>query len=223
LDNRITRRVKHHGYQLCSYSGLNLHDVLCAPVKNKNGSENSPLGNFRRVALKRDLYDIIKRVHCEETQHSGIRKTYDWIKTHYSNIPREAIGQVLKLCTTCSLKSTQNRNAPLQPIISKGFLERTQVDLIDMQTSPDGDYRWICHVVDHFSKYHIVFPLKRKTGEEVAHGLKRYVFSYFGLPYILQCDNGREFVNKIFEETIEIWPGTAKIIHDFIKSATFSR
>ena len=60
-----------------------------------------------------------------------------------------------------------------------------------MSHSPDGLYKWIGHVVDHFSKYHIMWHQKRKTSEEVVENLRKYVFAYFGLPKLLQSDNGK--------------------------------
>ena len=78
-----------------------------------------------------------------------------------------------------------------------------------MSKEPDECFKWIGHAIDHFSKYHILFPLLSKEGAEVAMNLIKYVFSYFGLPYLLHCDNGREFVNEVVEK----WPGECQIIH----------
>ena len=71
------------------------------------------------------------------------------------------------------------------------------MDLIEYKNAPDGEYNWICHVIDHFTKYHILFPMKSKEAKEVATGLRERVFGYFGLPYILHSDNGREFANSV--------------------------
>ena len=38
-------------------------------------------------------------------------------------------------------------------------------------------------------------------------------FHFFGLPYLLQSDNGIEFVNSLINETLKIWPGKCKIIN----------
>ena len=50
-----------------------------------------------------------------------------------------------------------------------------QIDLIDMQTKPDGAYRYLCHTVDHFSKFHVIFPLPSKNAIVVAIEFKRRV------------------------------------------------
>ena len=51
-----------------------------------------------------------------------------------------------------------------------------------MQSKPHGQYRYICHAVDLFSKFHVIFPLVSKEARVVANGIKIHVFSYFGLP-----------------------------------------
>lgn len=68
-------------------------------------------------------------------------------------------------------------------------------------------YSWIAHVEDHFSKYHVIWPQQHKCAEEVTMGLKRHVIAYFGLPRILQTDNGTEFKNELMRKLIEEWEG----------------
>ena len=40
---------------------------------------------------------------------------------------------------------------------------------------PDGIYKWIGHYMDHWSKFHVIFPLSRKSCAKVA-----LVFIYLG-------------------------------------------
>ena len=82
-----------------------------------------------------------------------------------------------------------------------------------MTSEADGDYKWICHLVDHFSKYHIIFPLLRKEASEIAANLVCRVFSYFGLPYILHSDQGKEFVNEIIRSVVNSWPGKCRLVN----------
>lgn len=70
-----------------------------------------------------------------------------------------------------------------------------QVDLIDMQSQRDGEYRFILNYQDHLTKFVCLRPLKTKTAEEVAYHLVD-IFCDKGAPHILQSDNGREFSNK---------------------------
>jgi hypothetical protein len=76
-------------------------------------------------------------------------------------------------------------------------MHRGQLDLVDKSADPDGDYCWIGHYIDHYTKFHFFWPQIKKSADEVAHNLTVHVFSVVGLPSILQHDNGREFCNAV--------------------------
>ena len=82
-----------------------------------------------------------------------------------------------------------------------------------MRHMPDDEYYYIAHYMDHWSKFHIIWPLMKKSAIEVSMGLVTKVFPYIGVPKILQSDNGREFVNEIVKEVILAWPGQVTIIN----------
>ena len=65
-----------------------------------------------------------------------------------------------------------------------------------MSTTPDGEYKWILHIVDHFLKFSSSFALKSKHAIEVAEKLALWI-GLFGPPHILQCDNGTEFKDAV--------------------------
>ena len=50
--------------------------------------------------------------------------------------------------------------------------------------------------------------MKKKTGSEATEGLKKFVLPYFGLPKILQSDNGSEFCNQLVESLVDTWRGS---------------
>ena len=74
-------------------------------------------------------------------------------------------------------------------------------------------YEWLAHVMCHFSKFHILWAQETKTMEETADCFERFVLAYFGLPKILQSDNGSEFRNQYMRNKAAIWDGECKIIH----------
>ena len=88
-----------------------------------------------------------------------------------------------------------------------------QIDLIDMSATPANEFNWIGHVLDCFTKFHILFPMKTKGAHEVADNLATHVFSYFGMPYLLQSDNGCEFVNAVIKDLLTNWEGLCKTIN----------
>jgi hypothetical protein len=94
----------------------------------------------------------------------------------------------------------------ISPTLSDYINSRCQVDLIDMQSEPDGAYRFIMNCRDYLTKFTILPHLKSKIVKEVAYQLMD-IFSMFGAPFILQSDNGREFANKIIQNLAQMWPG----------------
>ena len=82
-----------------------------------------------------------------------------------------------------------------------------------MRHLPDGDYHWIFHAADHWSKFHFAYSLVNKTAVEVAFVLTRLIFPMMGIPSILHSDNGREFVNHVIDEVLTVWPGQVQLIN----------
>jgi hypothetical protein len=91
-------------------------------------------------------------------------------------------------------------------MLSNHMNSRCQIYLIDMQTEPDLDYRFILNYQHHLAKFTILKPLKTKIAEEVAYNVMD-IFCIFGAPFILQSDNEREFFKKIMEALKDLWPG----------------
>jgi hypothetical protein len=77
----------------------------------------------------------------------------------------------------------------LRPILAAKPWERFQIDLMDTTKTPDAEYNWILHIVDHLTKYTVAFPLRRKTSDEVALNMALFI-------------SALEF-QKLFNQTVE--------------------
>ncbi|KAL5476073.1 hypothetical protein EMCRGX_G025976 [Ephydatia muelleri] len=47
-----------------------------------------------------------------------------------------------------------------------------KIDLIDMRHLPHDGNKWILHIVDHWSKFNLAYPLPQKTAKEVTNALE---------------------------------------------------
>ena len=56
-------------------------------------------------------------------------------------------------------------------------------------------YRYLLMVIDVFSKFGWILPLKDKTGKTVANAFKK-IFKEKRIPEFLWTDKGKEFYNK---------------------------
>ena len=93
----------------------------------------------------------------------------------------------------------------VKPILSSHMNSRGQVDPIDMQSYPDGDYKFICVYQDHLTQFVMLKALA------VAFTLLD-IFTTFGAPCVLQSDNGQKFCNSIITSLREMLP-ECRIVH----------
>ena len=70
-------------------------------------------------------------------------------------------------------KRSETSKLIVRLIASSDFNSRGQVDLVDYQSCPDGDFKWAMHYQDHLTKFSILRPLKSKRAAEVAYQLNR--------------------------------------------------
>uniref|UniRef100_A0A2S2QZI3 KRAB-A domain-containing protein 2 n=1 Tax=Sipha flava TaxID=143950 RepID=A0A2S2QZI3_9HEMI len=122
------------------------------------------------------------------------------------------INIFLSLCETCQKKKKLGKKGLVsKTILHTGFNSRCQIDLIDIQSQPDAQFRFILNYQNHLTKFVLLRPLQTKRAEEVAsHVLD--IFLTFGAPVLLHSDNGREFVNNVITDLTALWP-ELKIVH----------
>ena len=173
---------------------------------NKNKDESNK-DIFYHVPNEQ-LYEKIHEIHLMRG-HGGIRKMMKHMKEKYYNITEDAVKLYIEGCQECQRRriKTTSKTAISNPIRSHNFNHRCQVDLIDMRSEADGEFKWILNYQDHFTKFVHLRPLKYKTAEEVAYHIVDIFQTSNGAPLILQTDNGGEFVNDWLKEIAKQWPG----------------
>ena len=76
-------------------------------------------------------------------------------------------------------------------------------DLLDMNDyGPKNNrgYRYILVVVDNFSKFGWTKPLKNKYSQSITDAFSQIIKTSKRKPNLLESDDGKEYVNKIFNE-----------------------
>ena len=97
-----------------------------------------------------------------------------------------------------TLHKPTRRRFPTSRVLLFGPDEQWAVDLVDVQKlkRENKGTNYLLTVVDVFSKYAWVLPIKRKTGPEVARALATLFEIGKRTPQKLQTDDGKEFYNK---------------------------
>jgi hypothetical protein len=97
------------------------------------------------------------------------------------------------MCPICITQMKHNRPvAGIKPIITHGFETRGQVNLINFQSMPNGDFCFLMNYIDHGVKFLFGIPLTCKHASCIAVALLE-IFTVIGPPMLLQSDNGNEF------------------------------
>ena len=184
------------------YNILNVYSLVSIGSVTKVTKRNG-----KYMATKEEVINVIFSMHIA-TGHGGEKKTHKKIQDKFANIPRYLVQEYIKRCERCAEKRRRRETASgvvIHPLTVKDLNERGQVDLVDMQTNKDGNYRFILHYIEYLTKFHVIRPLQRKTATEVANQLL-LIFLDFGAPHILQSDNGREFTGQVIHELSTLWP-----------------
>lgn len=181
-------------------------------IKNVKGREYLIHPSTQNLYVCNDeIFKIIHSTHLS-LDHPGREGMNKELNRKYQNITVEQISVYLKMCETCQLKAkVPKKGLVVKPMVFDELNSRCQIDLIDLQTNSDGDYKFIFVYQDHLTKFIQLRPLKSKSAAEVAHALID-VFTILGAPCVLQSDNGTysTFIiiittSKIFIELVFIF------------------
>ena len=103
-----------------------------------------------------------------------------------------------------TLHKPVRRRGAFRPVLVFDKDEQWVADLVEVQniSKQNKGFKFLLTVIDAFSKYAWIEPLKRKTGPEVSKAfatiLKRAVKQGHETPIRLQTDKGKEFYNSTF-------------------------
>ena len=92
---------------------------------------------------------------------------------------------------------------PTNKTMIKSIDDTWSSDLLDMNDyGPKNNkgYRYILVVIDNFSKFGWTIPLKDKFAESILDAFSQIIKTSRRKPNLLETDDGKEYVNKIFNE-----------------------
>lgn len=171
-------------------------DILIMKLKNSSDS-------IVQILPVEDYFSKLWDAH-RNCGHGGRDKVLYEIKNRFY-VPKPIVEIFVSLCKICQEKKPQFRKGiVVRPILSQDLNARGQVDLVDLQSMPDGDWKWLMNYQDHTTKFTHLRPLRSKEASGVAVELLK-IFLEFGAPAILQSDNGKEFVAQVITELSMLW------------------
>ena len=155
------------------------------------GKENDDIDQLKQPSYFERMFADLKKVHMPD--HPKGDTFYKRVCEKYDNIPRRVCKIFTETCPRCGEHAKRKKpTAGVKNIITEGFGVRGQVDLVDFQSMPDGNFKFLLNYIDHGVKKLTSIPIIAKRASCVAVALLT-IFTEQGPPAILQADNGREF------------------------------
>ena len=97
------------------------------------------------------------------------------------------------------------RNYPTNKTMIKSIDDTCSSDLLDMNDygiKNNKGYRYVLVVIDNFSKFGWTIPLKNKYAQSITDAFSQIIKTSGRKPNLLETDDGKEYVNKIFNEIL---------------------
>lgn len=135
--------------------------------------------------------------------HSGIGKTLEKLKrTFYWPKMIDSVVSYVKKCTIC--KESKAPNVILRPQMGKQISverpwQRLYIDLLGPYPRSKLGNTSLLIVLDQFSKFVMLKPLKKATALEIVRFLEANIFHVFSVPESMWSDNGVQFLSKEFQ------------------------
>lgn len=134
--------------------------------------------------------------------HGGVGKTLESIRRHFywPGMATEIRKYVLScdLCKTSKAPTYALRTPMGQMVETERPFQRIYVDLIGPFPRTRKGNTGILIVLDHFSKFTFLKPLRKFTSTLIIEFLKANIFDCFGVPETAVSDNGSQFTSKEF-------------------------
>jgi hypothetical protein len=192
-------------------------NLLAVDEGAKNVSQK--LSTFIRERLHKinpgtleDQSKLLDQIHVQG--HMGAEMLFEqaWAQGYYWPTMKKQCTEKVAACQQCLYYNTcQTGFHPLRTISAALPFDHVAIDLFGpLSPSADGN-SYVLLLVDIATRFVILRPIADKTAESIVRSLFM-IFTDFGIPQIIQSDNGTEFSNQIISQIATL----ANIDHRFI-------
>ena len=166
--------------------------------------------------------EVLRLAHDSvfEGGHFAFKKTLQRIQTcFYWPTMRKDIETYTQSCKHCQLhkRVTVHDRVPIKAVMRpQEFGDTLSIDLIGpLEPASSKGHKYILCVIDQTTKWPEIACLRSATAKETCNALLQ-IFARIGLPRVIVCDNGTNFVsqlNKQFFETLGVEVRTSSPFH----------
>lgn len=161
------------------------------------------------VVPKENRLEIISSHHDPPTSsHLGVYKTRARIaQKYYWPKMKQDVARYISRCSIC-LKTKPIQRPPTGLMLSQGPtatrpFQILSMDIVGPLPRSVSGYSYILSIQDIFSKFILLFPLRKATSNQVATIFEDQVILMFGAPQKVIMDNGVQFTGHILQDVLK--------------------
>ncbi len=157
--------------------------------------------------LEEKVYKMIENTHNERLGHMGVEGTIDRLEKRKEDWPtrRRDVTRFVRECLICQKTSFKLKPVFTEPYTNSVYDMREKINIDTVgpwPVTPDG-YAHVLVVIDCFTRFVVLYPLRTVQAEEAARTLLGYVCT-FGCPNEIQSDGGTQFANEVICELMKL-------------------
>ncbi|CAF1432643.1 unnamed protein product [Rotaria sordida] len=178
---------------------------LLYKIKNANKHYNQRIvGAKHLLVIPRAMQNkLLEWAHDHPTAgHGGQQKTLFRLSTrvHWISM-RKDVFNYIAACQECQQFKYNNAPtaSPMQMHLVNEPWHTIGIDIMGPLPTTARQKRFLLVVVDYFTRWIELFPLKSTTSTDMVNILMNEVFSRYGLPQHIVSDNGPQFVSNLFK------------------------
>ena len=163
-----------------------------------------------QIVIPRNLTSRVLQMMHDDLGHFGIAKTTARVKERFFwPFMSLEIEEWCRNCSPCQKRKNPvpTRRAPLQPIITHRPGELVTMDIVEYPLSSQG-YRYCLVMVDHFTKWLELYPLRDQRSETIAKKVFDCWIPKHGAPEQIHHDQGKNLTAEVIQEMcsfFQIW------------------
>ena len=184
------------------------------------------------MALEKNKEELLNHLYYSfesPAAFSSLRNLYKLSKSYNPNISFKFVEKWLTKQQAYVYHKRKRKQFPRRKTITSGINDLHQMDLMDVSKLAyhNSGVRYLLVIIDCFSRFAQVRPLKRKFGTNIADALENLYKYDKRIPNMAQFDRGTEFYNvsvkSVFRRYNVRWYSTdsklkASLIERFIRS-----
>ena len=209
-----TTQIKFNGENLNMTERLNvvivkreLRSMKVKAIHIDKITKNITIDKQAIISLTSSARNQIKLVHNDVIGHLGVEKTVQKLQDTNQRWKhmRKNVEKYIKQCSCCQKMSQLKPHIITQPftLASYSVMDRISIDTIGPFPENESGYQFIIVLIDNFSRFVTLIPVKSTTALEAAQAILTWLGN-FGIPSQIISDNGTQFANETVAQLLDI-------------------